>query len=367
MNELIRVTWDDLKFGEILPWNVYDQNNKLLLSAGHTITSKETMDNLRQYVLYRNVVDKEHGKKNKQKKINVFAELDKYTERLSHIFTDIDAARLECKEKTERLAHDVMAMCRYEPEASLAVLRLPNTYAYSAFYAMQRAIMCGMMVVREDMYQNEEVEIISAALTLNVGMHTVQDELRRQMRFPSDEQQGVIDRYLPISRAMLETAGIENSHWLNIIRDHNDVLDGSISDNDACPGSLLLAAAERYSEALDSSAYRQPTSAEQAQDRYFGDTVLADSHYAGMMIDIMTVYPPGTFVKLTNGEIAIVVHRGRQDPMLPILKSIEGPDGNRYANPLLRDCNNNDYEIESFIEYDHKDMLNYSKLWGYVK
>jgi len=367
MNDRVRVTWDDLKFGEELPWNVYDQNNKLLLSAGHTISNQETMENLRQYVLYRNVIDREHGRQNKQKTINVFAEVDHYIDRLAHIFADIDAASPSCKEKIERLARDLLSMCRHEPDATLALLRAPNKFTYSSFYALQRAIMCGMMAVQENIYPDEEIEIVAAALTVNVGMHQIQDEIRGQMRFPSDEQQYILDQYPSKSHAMLVDAGVENSHWLGIVRDHKACSEGRVTLDEASPGTIMLAVANLYSETLDSSAYNLPWSADEALDKYFADTPFENGHYARLILEIMTVYPPGIFVKLTNNEIAIVIQRGKQNPKLPILKSIEGENGHRYASPLLRDCSVNDYTINDFTDYDHKDMLNYSKLWGYVK
>jgi len=101
---------------------------------------------------------------------------------------------------------------------------------------------------------------------------------------------------------------------------------------------------------------------------YFGDKGTSfDPRYARLLLEIMTVYPPGSFVKLGNAETAMVIRRGKQDSMLPILKSVAGANGKRYANPLLRDCSINDYIIESFCYYPEHERLNYMSLWGYEK
>ncbi|MDH5178212.1 MAG: hypothetical protein OEZ39_00975 [Gammaproteobacteria bacterium] len=367
MSDLVRITWDDLQLGKALPWNIYDQNNKLLLSAGHIITSKETMDNLRQYVLYRNELDHQHGRRNKQKKCNPFTEAEKLLTRIGHLFGEIEAGNPTAGELAGRLAADLLHQCRIEPEACLAVLRVPNSWPYSLYYTLQRAIISAMLVIREDVYMEEEIEIVSAALTFNVGMYTIQDEIRRQMRFPSDEQQYVIDHYPLKSATLLKAAGITNTHWLEIVQQHKAVEKGDIDAGETCDGTVLLATADHYCEVMNGSAYWQPASLADAIDKFFGFSPLAGHHFVKLLFEVLTVYPPGSFVKLTNGETAIVVQRGKQDPMQPVLKSITGPTGNRYANPLLRDCHVNDYVIDGFTEFEQQEVLNYSRLWGYVK
>lgn len=366
MNDRVRVTWDDLKFGEELPWNVYDQNNKLLLSAGHTISNIETMENLRQYVLYRNTLDREYGKQNKQKTINVFVELDDYIDRLAAIFSDIETSKAICLEKIERLSRNILDICRHEPDATLALVRTEQDYPHSLFYAIQQGIMCGMMVIQENMYPDEEIEIVSAALTANVGMHTVQNDLHKKMRFPDEDEQYILDHYPAMSHSMLARAGVESSHWLNIVRDHKDCLEGRVTLDEAGPGAIMLAIANVYTETLGLCARDLPWSESEALDKFFADTPFENGHYARLILEIMTVYPPGIFLTLSNDETAIVIKRGKYNSKLPAVKSIAGENGRRYTNPLFRDVNVEGYMIHDYADYDYKSSLNYSRLWEFV-
>ncbi|MDH5408688.1 MAG: hypothetical protein OEZ33_01640 [Gammaproteobacteria bacterium] len=366
MNDRVRVTWDDLKFGEELPWNVYDQNDKLLLSAGHTISNTETMDNLRQYVLYRNILEREHGKQNKQKTINVFVEIDDYIDRLAAIFEDIECSRARCLEKIERLARNILDICRNEPEATLALLRTENTYPYSLFYAIQQAIMCGMMAIQENMYPDEEIEIVSAALTANVGMQKIQNKLQKQMRLPTEDEQYILDHYPAKSHEMLAKTSVENNHWLNIVRDHKSCLDGRISLDQAGPGTIMLAIANIYTRTLDLAAIDMPWSESEALDKFFADTPFENGHYARLILEIMTVYPPGIFLTLANDETAIVIKRGKYNKKIPSVRSVAGEKGKRYVNPLFRDVSADGYMIHDYAEYDYRSSLNYSRLWDFV-
>ena len=50
----------------------------------------------------------------------------------------------------------------------------------------------------------------------------------------------------------------------------------------------------------------------------------------------MGIFPPGTFVKLRNGETAIVLRRG-PNPGSPVVHSVMDRDGRLLPRPLARD------------------------------
>ena len=373
MHDMVRVTWDDLRFGEKLPWNIYDEHGKLLLRSGHVISKDGTMEHLRRYVMYRNVVDAEHQRRNKRKKINAFNEAEKLVQRLELMFIDIEAAQPESKEKIERLANDVIELCRLEADGALAILRLPHNYSYAAYYTLQCAILSALLVIHEDLLPTEQEAIVAAALTANVGMLEVLNRLNQENHFITDDELDIIDMHVDESVTLLKAAGIDNKMWLAIVLAHHEQLDGSGYPNamyakDIPRGAMMLAVAGHYCESLLHHNNRQAGSVDEAMKLFFGDNgEKFDRDYARLLLELFTIYPPGCFVKLSNGETAIVIRRGKQDSTLPILKSITGPNGQRYANPLLRDCSINDYVIDGFCEYAQKDILNYENLWGYVK
>lgn len=112
--------------------------------------------------------------------------------------------------------------------------------------------------------------------------------------------------------------------------------------------------------------YRKPVFIKDALSTFLLDKGQAyDSRYALLLIKQLSIFPPGSFVKLTNGEIAIVVKRGVKNPMKPIVKSFLGPDNKRYINPLFRECGLNGYEVDALSGYDPNIPLNYSSLWDY--
>jgi len=159
--------------------------------------------------------------------------------------------------------------------------------------------------------------------------------------------------------------------WLSIIMQHHERGDGTgypegLLFSEIGKGALILAIADRYGAMVSTRDYRKPLFIKDALSAFLLDKGKAyDSRYALQLIKIFSIFPPGSFVTLDNGEVAIVVKRGVKNPMKPIVKSILGPDKKRYSKPLFRECGRNGYEVEALTGFDPNIPLNYSSIWEY--
>lgn len=302
----------------------------------------------------------------------MFARLDNLVLRLKNIFAELDAGDLASKEKLEHMASEIQQLCQYETDACIAVLHLPNEYRYSLFHSIRCAMICCLIMQDEDIGEHEQKMIIAAALTANVGMHELQDTLAKQQDKLSVEQRTAVDTHPEKSIKLLKAVGVTDRVWLMTILDHHERGDGSgyprqLSLADISRGGLILAVADRYGAMISIRDYREPVFIKDALSLFLLDKGKAyDTRYALLLIKQLSIFPPGTFVKLNNGEIAIVIKRGVVNPMKPIVKSFLGPDNTRYINPLFRECGLNGYEVEALSAYDPKIPLNYSHLWDYT-
>jgi len=372
LNEKVRVGWGDLAVGRKLLWDIYTESGKLLLKAGQTIPSEQVLEGMCKYVLYHYVNDGEtsHGKK--QKRINVFAEMANLVLRLNNIFTEIDAGDKNSLQKIGRLVADIQQICTQEPDATIAAFHLPNEYPYSVFHSIQCAILCAFITLEEGFSEHEQKMIIAAALTANVGMHVLQDQLAKQDGMLTPDQDDEVKLHPEKSVRLLQAVGVEDKTWLTTVLDHHELGDGSgyphgLTMADICKGGLMLAVADRYGAMVSIRDYRKPVFIKDALTTFIMDKGRAyDSRYALLLIKQLSIFPPGSFVKLSNGEIAIVVKRGIKNPMKPIVKSFLGPDKKRYINPLFRECGLNGYEVDALSGYDPNIPLNYNSIWEYA-
>lgn len=373
MDDKIRVTWQDLSVGRKLPWNVYNSSGKLLLSAGHIITSDHILESMRKYVLYRDPDTSEYGNASPvQGGINPFGEMQNYANRLNSIFASIEAGNKMASARLSRLVNDIMVMCDKSPDAAIANVHLPNSIAYSTFHSIQCAIICCLIGTYIEMPKKELQMLCGAALVANVSMRKLQDILFAQGGKADKTQQAMIHRHPQRSMEMIKAIGIENKLCQDIVLMHHERTNGKgyptgLFKKQIIKGALILAVADRYGAMVTMRDYREPVPVKDSLKSFLlGEGKEYDEEYSLLLIKVMTVFPPGSFVRLKNGETAIVIKRGKANPMHPIVKSLEGADGQRYTSPLLRDCSMMNYQITGVCDYDKNKPLNLNKIWDYI-
>ncbi len=102
-------------------------------------------------------------------------------------------------------------------------------------------------------------------------------------------------------------------------------------------GSMLCAIADVYDAMRSQRAYQQA---------YPTDRILAvlkknegsqmDQNLVRRFVQLLGIYPPGNLVRLTNGEIAVVLHVHAPDPHRPRVRVLFAADGTRLDLPFER-------------------------------
>jgi len=373
MSGRVRITRKDLRVGMTVPWDILDLEGRKLLAKGQTLRSEQMLDQLCQYVLFHNIPEVVHNaQKASQGKVNVFDKGHDYLVRIERIFNELEEKNPDCVDKINNLAKDILNLCAKEPDAVLAAVHLNQDLTYVYFHPLQCAYLSVLIARRAGFTDVECYSLAAAAILANVGMRYTQDKLYAQQDPVTDAQQKIIKQHCNKSVDMLREVGFNNEDVLSIIAEHHERCDGSgypnaLKRDDICRGALVLAVTDRYSAMISGRAYRPPSSVKDSLQHLFMDK---GHHYevqfSLLLIKELTVFPPGCFVKLTNGETAIVVYRGKMSPMEPFLKSVLGQNGEQYANPLVRDLSVHKFEIETICPYESDKPLNYGKIWGYV-
>ena len=93
---------------------------------------------------------------------------------------------------------------------------------YSASHALVCAVLAHLIGTELQLPRVERDSMVHAALTMNIGMTALQDELASQLERPSPSQQTDIDSHARTGRAMLSDIGIQDPLWLDIVSHHHD-------------------------------------------------------------------------------------------------------------------------------------------------
>ena len=148
------------------------------------------------------------------------------------------------------------------------------------------------------------------------------------------------------------------------------MIDGSgypdgISGDKIFVGAKIIAVADKYAANVSPRAYREPLTAQEALRQFFVEKGQQyDEKLSMLFIKELGIFPPGGFVKLVNGEIAIVIRRGK-NTLFPIVCSYIAEDGSAYGTPMKRDTSIKEFSVDSVTEHNKSIPLNLRVLWDY--
>ncbi len=234
------------------------------------------------------------------------------------------------------------ALLQRRPDAALYLGVYEATHSsekYSSHHAMLVMQICELTAPLLG-WPKDWVDALSlSALTMNVGMHRLQDQLALSMMPLTPAIKAEIDKHPEVSVAMLRDGGVGNALWLETVRLHHD---GSGADLPLAglppPRQLarLLRRVDIFTATISRRATRKPMSPVQAAREACLGASGAPDEIGSALLKAVGLYPPGSFVELASGEIAIVVARGRR-ANLPVVASLIGSSGNVMLEPALRD------------------------------
>ena len=373
-----RVTSGAIKVGDPVPWNVLDQNGKLLLKKGAVVTSQRVMELLVErgcylpqdntpsnpaYTAVKSTLENTVGP------FNPFEIIEACTFRLGRVLFNLTQGK-DCSEMINVIANDIIQACEKAPDATLGAVHLLHGHAYTTIHPIHVATLCHALCSATHLPADETRTIIEACLTSNIGMLELQEVLHEQTTPLTDEQKQQIQLHPQQSVEILKTSGIQDPLWLDIVMQHHERSHGEgypkgLKSEEIVRGAKILAITDCYSAMISPRAYKDSMEASAALKTLFLERGKAyDETLAVLLIKYMGVFPPGAFVKLNNGEVAVVVRR-TDNNMAPEVASVISPKEAPYTRPIQRDSSKSEFSIKGIVENKRRLAVTLSSIWGY--
>jgi HD-GYP domain-containing protein (c-di-GMP phosphodiesterase class II) len=329
-----------LQLGAPLPFNVRNADKTLLLARGQRVESPEHLASLLErgalVDLTELMTPRDEIKKARRDQLPKL-----WSGALSKVADAMNMAPEPgfCDALIEA-SGPVQALIERDPD--LAIFQVlqqgadVNT-AYGAQRATQTAITSLLVANRLSWAPAQAERAFKVALTMNLSMLELQGTLASQAEPPTPEQRDQIRSHPTRSARMLEQAGVTDLEWINAVQHHHETEDGSgypNGSNETGELAALVRRADVYTAKLAKRATRSAISADKASRQMF----LQDPGHAitTAMIKEFGIYPPGSHVRLANGELGMVIERG---PTIttPVVASLADERGNKLARPVRRD------------------------------
>jgi HD-GYP domain-containing protein (c-di-GMP phosphodiesterase class II) len=225
-------------------------------------------------------------------------------------------------------------------------------------------VMCSL-AAREVLKWPAELEstLCKAALTMNIGMTELQDRLALQKEAPNPEQRRQVDQHAVRSVSLLKQLGVTDPCWLEAVLDHHTKAPGPLAGrNEGQRMARLIQRADIFAARLAPRASRPPESPASAmQASYFDENRQIDEAGAAL-IKAVGIYSPGSFVRLTTNEIAVVVRRGA-NTTTPRVAILINRTGMPVGELIVRDTSQREYRIvASMAHREVKVKINLERL-----
>lgn len=169
--------------------------------------------------------------------------------------------------------------------------------------------------------------LVGAALTMNVSMRDLQAQMAEQSDPPTRRQLDEIRGHPTRSAQLLRASGVTDADWLQTVEDHHERAgEGGYPRGVGEVGEMaqLLRAADVFMAKVSPRALRAPLLPQVAARQLFQQE--QGGPIAAALIKSLGVYPPGDFVRLKNGESAVVVARTATGnaPVVAVLADAQG-------------------------------------------
>ena len=187
--------------------------------------------------------------------------------------------------------------------------------------------------------------LVLSALTMNIGMAKEQDKLARQSAPPSTAQRQVIRDHAQAGALMLRDFGVANEDWLDLVGLHHEADETlGLARNLEC--RRILRCADGFVAKIAARATRLGLSALGAAKAVLVSATGPQARVGSALATAVSFYPPGTYVALANGEIAVSAQRGVA-ANTPMVVSAMHADGMPLGHYLLRDTSLSEFAIRS--------------------
>lgn len=396
---LVIVKADSIRIGQPLPFTLRDEGGVMLANKGYVVRSRADLDQIvaLRGELYIDVAESESHHRAYMGKLYDLVREDRTLGKIAGAqisASDLDSNRdtgnagepdwLDLQEQTHAMLRDsnpasfshrlakIQTQLRrhshLNPDGTLFALfhlSASEVRLYSATHAMLVSVMCSL-AAREVLKWPTELEdtLCNAALTMNIGMTDLQDRLAQQKEALSPEQRRQIDRHAEKSRDMLEQLGVSDPVWLEAVLDHHTNKPGPLGARASVGLRLarLIQRADMFAACLAPRASRVPAAPATAMQACYFDENRQIDEAGAALIKAVGIYSPGSFVRLFNNEIAVVIKRGA-NTTTPRVALLINRSGMPTGEPIVRDTSQPEFRIVASVAHrDVKVKINLERL-----
>ncbi len=382
---VVSISIESVRINQPVPFALRDAAGMVLVARGGTIGTEERRQQLIERGVYIDLTDADAFKKAVAGKMDSMVRDNARLGRIAKAEDEVDADAVERQMTTQSRARRTeppptwdglavkMATALREPSKNDFLERIDNidedlllllaggvdaallsliysasteTQKYSARHSLLVAVIVELAARQFQAWPLAwRVPLRRAAITMNLAMTTLQDQLAMQESATSPYQREQIDKHAKQGAIALGDLGVTDELWLKAVELHHLSPPGPLATmGTAAQLARLIRRADVFAARLSPRKSRHAMTATAAAKAAYLDENQQTDEAGTAIIKATGIYPPGCFVKLATGEIAIVLKRG-VSANAPLVASVVGGQGMPLSKPMVRDTRQKGYAV----------------------
>lgn len=259
---------------------------------------------------------------------SVLRSLNQANNHLDHLLSGLGAYS-DADIALRLIASELMDAVARAPDVAIACVLLNQVGGrYAVRHCVDSAVIACVTACAMGKSPLEVLTVVAAALTMNVGMMRQMELFQAKTAALSDGEREIVRRHPNAGAALLRNAGVGDEEWLACVLQHHENHDGSgypegRRENEITDTAKLVGMADRYCACVSARNYRRSMLPPLALGKLCADTG-NDPDIARHFSEQFGDYPPGTLVRLTNGETGVVSGRDGAALMVHALRAADG-------------------------------------------
>ncbi len=226
---------------------------------------------------------------------------------------------------------------------------------YLAVHSVKTAILSLAIGEFMKLPPHKLIELGIAALLHELGMLLLPAKIYRNNRILSDKERQIIRTHPVITYKALKEAEYPSPIYLAVL-EHHEHIDGTgyprgVDGSKISLYGKIIAVASAYCAATSKREYKDEKDGHSGiMDLLRGKGKRYDETILRSLVYILSVYPVGTYVLLTNNVKGVVIKTNLDSPKNPILKLITDENGVPYNHkPILQSNPDDEVQIERIL------------------
>jgi hypothetical protein len=346
--KLLRLPASKVQLGIPLPWNVRDENQRLLLSKGQIVDSQVQLDALLERGAFVDIEEVRAAERlmviqvstaTPNRPPNLFSIWDDLPNQMRVLMDglkDITGAA----QRINSFVQSLIGLVDKDVDIALYhAVRQENAdlFFYGYSHSIHTAVLSLLLARRLSWPESRITSLMGAAITMNISVLALQGQMAKQ-NVPMRESQKLLIRQHPRQAVeWLQKVGITDAEWLSAVLEHHERPDGTGYHQglkEVAEIAVALRVTDVFMAKISPRTLRAPLSIRDSVKQLYGED--KGGPMSSAIIKEFGVYPPGEVVKLVSGEVAVVMRRSA-NPKCPKVACILDATGRPLARTLQYD------------------------------